>query len=42
MIEPATEFFGEASHIGFTDFDFGLIDKGPERDGEIMFHGSDG
>ena len=42
MIEPATEFFGEAAKVGLADFDFGLIDEGPEWDGEVVFHGSDG
>ena len=42
MIKPATQFFGEAAKVGLADFDFGLIDEGPEWDGEVVFHGSDG
>ena len=42
MIEPAAEFFGEAPEVGLADFDSGLIHEGPQGDGEIMFHGSDG
>lgn len=42
MIEPATKFFGEATKVGLTDFNSGLIDEGPEWDGEVVFHKGDG